>query len=52
MLRRKQADILRLNSFNDALMQAQESRRLLREELDALELDKINELNFFKVRFY
>ena len=49
MLKRKQADILRLNNFRDALIEAQESKRLLRSELDELDLDKINELNFFQV---
>lgn len=49
MLKRKQADILRLNNFRDALIEAQESKILLRTELDELDLEKINELNFFKV---
>lgn len=49
MIKRKQADILRLNNFRDALIEAQESRLLLRKELDELDLDKINELNFFQV---
>ena len=49
MLKRKQADIMRLNNFRDALIDAQESKRLLRKELDDLDLEKINELNFFKV---
>lgn len=49
MIKRKQADIVRLNDFRDALIDAMESKRLLRKELDELDLDKINELNFFKV---
>ena len=49
MIKRRQADICRLNNFRDALIDAQESQRQLRKELDALDFDKINELNFFKV---
>ena len=49
MQKRRQADVNRLNTFRDGLYDDQESQRQLRKELDELDLDKINELNFFKV---
>ena len=49
MLKRKQADVLRLNNFRDALINAKESIEQLRRDLNELDLDKINEMNFFKV---
>jgi hypothetical protein len=50
MLKRNLASVLRFSTFGcDALTEAKKSGPLLRKELDELDLDKINDSNFFKV---
>lgn len=50
-MRRGYAVTKDLNEFRNQLMEAEESRRRLRNELNEIQLAAINEQNFFKVVF-